>query len=137
MFVDTPSYLLYKYNPYSVVGDFTARNKMKKMKNMEQLKNLNFTEDDFKLMVDGLENLPEKGTAGNMMADLLGATMLKEGSPERDKFDRDRKAKATKEAQDKLILIEDIRILQGKLLTMKRIMIENNLLKEANDSLNS
>lgn len=101
---------------------------------MELLKNLNLTENDFQLMVDGLDALPEKGIAGNMMVDILSHSLMKDPE-EREKFERERNKEKAKRDQEKAILIENVRILQGKLLTMKRIMIENNLLEEANESL--
>lgn len=54
------------------------------------IKEINFTEEDFELIIEALEFLPDKGTSG---------------------------------------------ILQSKLIMLKRHMIENDLLKQANDSM--
>jgi len=40
---------------------------------MSELKQLNLTEHDFDLLVEGLDALPERGLAGEMMGDLFGA----------------------------------------------------------------
>lgn len=97
---------------------------------MEQLKELNLTENDFQLLVDGLDALPEKGAAGNIMVDLLGMSML-EGEA-RAEFEKKRDEDNKKRDREKQILIENVRILQGKLLMMKRLLIEGGIIKEAN-----
>jgi hypothetical protein len=38
---------------------------------MTDIKNLELTEQDFQLLVDGLDALPEKGVAGEMMGELM------------------------------------------------------------------
>lgn len=99
---------------------------------MEQIKQLNLTENDFQLLVDGLDALPEKGAAGSMMVDLLGAAFMKDGEA-KDEFERKRLLEAKKREEEKKMMMEDIRILQGKLLLMKRYLQENNLLKQVNE----
>jgi len=102
---------------------------------MEQLKNLQLTEKDFQLLVDGLDALPEKGMAGSLFVDLLGASMMKDGEDKED-FMRKRKIDGEKKDREKAAMADDIKILQGKLLMMKRYMIENRLIKESNDIVN-
>lgn len=100
---------------------------------MEQIKQLNLTEKDFQLLVDGLDALPEKGAAGSMMVDLIGAAMLKD--EDRPEFERKRKAESEKRERERKNMMDDIRILQGKLLILKRHLITENLMSEVNDSL--
>ena len=103
---------------------------------METIKEIQFTEQDFNLLVEGLEHLPEKGMAGNLMIDILGMALIKDDG-EREKMELKRETKRRKEEAAKEILQEDIRILQGKLLRLKRHMIANNFLIKANDILNN
>jgi len=103
---------------------------------MEQLKQLNLTEDDFQMLIDGLDALPEKGVAGSIMMSLLTSSLFKEDSEAKEKWDREQKAKDEKREREKIILVENAKILQGKLLMLKRHFVENNLLKSAEDILN-
>lgn len=107
------------------------------MQNLEQIKLLNLTEEDFKLLVDGLDELPEKGLAGEMMGEIFMGIMSDKGNPEAvekmksEREDRKRKAERAKEQMK-----EDVKILQGKLLMLKRYLQENKLLKDAYEVLN-
>ena len=102
----------------------------------EQIKLLNLTDEDFKLMVDGLDALPERGAAGEMMGELL-IGMLSKGDEEKErqmKLERDdRRRKAEK---DKESIRENVKILQGKLLILKRYLQENNALAQTYEVLN-
>lgn len=106
------------------------------MQALDQIKMLNLTEEDFKLLVDGLESLPERGLAGEMMGDLIGS-MLADKNPEaQEKIKRDREMKARKQESEKQLLKENIRILQGKLLMLKRSLQENKLLSDTYEIIN-
>lgn len=104
---------------------------------MEQLKNLGLTNEDFKLIFDGLETLPNSGLAGSMFGDLLGMMLSKDATEEeKAEAKRQREREHRRRDQERQRVIEDIRILQGKLLTMKRIMEVNGLLKQVDDIFN-
>ena len=102
----------------------------------EQIKLLNLTDEGFKLMVDGLDALPERGAAGEMMGELL-IGILSKGDEEKErqmKLERDdRRRKAEK---DKESIRENVKILQGKLLILKRYLQENNALAQTYEVLN-
>lgn len=104
---------------------------------LEQIKLLNLTENDFKLLVDGLDVLPEKGMAGELMGDLfMGIMTDKKDSEaiEKIKLDRENKRRIAEKAKESLK--DDIKILQGKLLMLKRYLQENKLLKDTYEILN-
>lgn len=103
---------------------------------MEQLKNLDFTENDFQLLIDGLDALPEKGTLSVIMAELVKVPILTSESQAKEAAARVKKAFDRLDVEKKLMM-EDIRILQGKLYLMKRFLVENNLLKKASDIVNN
>lgn len=100
---------------------------------MTDLKDLNLSDEDFSLLIQGLDALPQKDQAGEMMSDLIG-TVLFDGKM-KEEFERKRKQDLVKKQAAKDKLIEDTKILQGKLLMMKRFMQENNLMKDVNNIL--
>jgi hypothetical protein len=103
------------------------------------IKNLELTERDFQLLVEGLDTLPEKGLAVEMMADIF-VGMLKKDSSDDDRgftdFEKKRIAERAKKERDKESLKEDIKILQGKLLMFKRYLIQQDALKQVGEILN-
>ena len=100
------------------------------------IKNLNLSDNDFKMLIDGLDALPQRGQIGELMVDLLASTMIK--NPEsKIKIERELELKKKKHEAEKEILIEDAKILQGKLLMLKRYLAENKMLAEVNEVLNA
>jgi hypothetical protein len=99
------------------------------------IKNLELTEQDFQLLVDGLDALPEKGLAGDMMGDLIVGMLGRDNEEGMDKIKREREEKRRIQDLAKQAMKEDIRILQGKLLLLKRWLLQAGALKQANDIL--
>lgn len=95
---------------------------------MQDLKSLNLTTDDFKLLIEGLDALPERGTAGELMGELLIASLMKDDSEAKSKMEQERKERKEKQQVEKERMQENIKILQGKLLMFKRYLQDNNLL---------
>lgn len=104
---------------------------------MDTLQQLNLTENDFKMLVDGLDALPEKGLAGEMMGDLIVGMMTDKSNPEAmEKVKKEREMKQAKAKKDKETMVEDIKILQGKLLMLKRYLQQQGALNTTYDILN-
>lgn len=99
-----------------------------------ELKDLELTEQDFNLILDGLTALPEKETAGNMLHDLMIHMFLSDKSV-LAKHELEAKERKQKEKAGKQALKEDIKILEGKLIMLKRYLQSQNALKEVNDYL--
>ena len=103
-----------------------------------EIKDLQLTENDFKLLIDGLDALPERGLAGEMVVDLIEGIMG-EGKPKNDakiQFDKlKREREKNAKQKEKQMLTEEIKILQGKLLMFKRYLIETDALKQVNEIL--
>lgn len=95
------------------------------------LKNLGLTAKDFDLLVEGLETLPEKGVAGDLAFGLLTSMIARDDEELQAKIKTDREIDRLKREREKAAMKDDIKILQGKLLSFKRYMIENGLLAEA------
>jgi hypothetical protein len=103
------------------------------MNTTDNIKNLNLTDKDFKMLVDGLDALPHAGRTGEMLMDIMTSTVLagKIGEEAKKKMDAERR----KEDIKKEMLIEDAKILQGKLLMLKRYLTENRLMNDVDDVL--
>jgi len=71
---------------------------------MTELQQLNLTEKDFNLIIEGLDAISEKGLAGELMFGIIGAM--------------------------------EVKILQGKLLMLKRYLISQAALRESQDIIN-
>lgn len=99
------------------------------------IRNLELTENDFRLLIDGLDTLPEKGMAGEMIG-MLFEGLLTDKNPEAvAKLKAEREDKKRFEENAKQALREEIKILQGKLLMFKRYLIEIDALKQVNELL--
>lgn len=98
---------------------------------MNEIQNLNLSESDFKMINDGLESLPSRDLAGDVMMSILGAAFLKDDPAEKQKFLDERKSEEAKKKREKELLIEEVRILQGKMLMLQRFLRMNGLLDDA------
>lgn len=103
--------------------------------NVEQIRMLNLTSKDFDLMVEGLDELPNKGIVGDLMGAMLGSMIAKDDES-REREIKKREFEMKKKEEAKAFMKEEIKILQGKLLMLKRYMQENKLLSETYDILN-
>lgn len=103
---------------------------------MSTLKHLNLTERDFELIISGLDALPEKGMAGEMLGDFIQAALTQGDEEKMAKIIIERKTNHKNKQKDKDLLIEDIKILQGKLLMLKRYLMEQGALNETQEILN-
>jgi hypothetical protein len=100
------------------------------------LKHLNLTERDFELIIDGLEELPNKNAIGEMMGDLLLGVVSKDDPEAHAKIKLEREARIRNQRKEQSMMKEDIKILQGKLLMLKRYLIEQDAFNQANDIIN-
>lgn len=99
------------------------------------IKNLELTEQDFQLLIDGLDALPEKGLAGDIVGELLIGMVCKDDPAAMDKLKWERETKRRLAEIKRTQQIDEIRILQGKLLMLKRWLLQQGALKQANDIL--
>lgn len=103
---------------------------------MSELKHLNLTEKDFDLLVDGLDSLPEKGMAGEFVGELFGSMMTKDDPDSRNKLQMEREKRQREREERNKTMKEDIKILQGKLLMLKRYLIQQGALNETYEIIN-
>ena len=101
---------------------------------MNNLKSINLTENDFDMMVKGLDALPNKDAAGEMMGDLLFG-MLSKGADDIGTAKLEIDKQKAKAKRDRDMLTEDVRVLQGKLILLKRYLLENDLMDKVTEML--
>jgi hypothetical protein len=99
------------------------------------VKTLDLTERDFQLLVEALDYLPEKGSTGDLLSNMIGHMLIND-EDKRAEFDAKMKAEQLKRQKERDALKEDIRILQGKLLLFKRYLIEQDALRQTREILN-
>jgi hypothetical protein len=97
-----------------------------------ELQEIQLTEADFNLLIEGLDSLPEKGAAGLIMASLTGKLMAGDNPRHQAEVDKaiarhEKEHEARKKAID-----EDIALLKGKLILLKRYLVTNGALKTVN-----
>lgn len=100
--------------------------------------NLELSETEIKLIVDGLEMLPNSSEfQRSPFVGLLQILDYGETPEEKKKKEQIEKIEAEKMRAKRDALIEDIRILQGKLISYKRNQAEQNALNQTNKIINN
>lgn len=78
---------------------------------------IQLTEEDFKFLNKALEAYPDASMAGDVMFDILEATLIRDKSPEEMETKRIKREEAQKEKKRQLT--ESARIVQAKLYLLK------------------
>ena len=97
------------------------------------IKSLELTESEFDLIIEGLDALPEKGAAGEILGSLFECMFLKDNPEAFEKRQLERERKREELDRKKEQQKEDVKVLQGKLLMLKRILLQDGALKQAHD----
>lgn len=93
-----------------------------------QIKQLGISVADFELIVKALDHYTQKDFAGTIMTTLL-AGIIGDNPAQKAEFERREKILEAKRETERQILTEDVRMVQSKIITLKRLMIENNLME--------
>lgn len=96
---------------------------------MTDLKQINLTDKEFNLIISALDQYPNQGKMASFMADMLLGSLIKD-EEKKNEYERSRKLAEEKQNREKEIMIEDIKILQAKLISLKRFMAENSLMSD-------
>jgi len=100
------------------------------------IEDFDLTEEDFSLIMKALEHLPSSGLAGEIIGKLIVDTMPRGGDPNaKARVESAYKAQQRRLDQEKEVLTEEIRLLQGKLIAIKRKLATAGALKQATDVL--
>lgn len=97
-----------------------------------ELGDIQLTEADFNLLIEGLTALPEKGEAGIMMGGLVGHLMAGNDPKTQRAVEATVKKHEDAHKAKKAALEEEIILLKSKLVLLKRYLITNGALKTAN-----
>lgn len=103
---------------------------------MTTLKHLNLTERDFELIIDGLDQVPNKNQVGELLGDMMVGMFAKDDPEAMAKFKAEREIKQNLLKREKMLMVEEIKILQGKLLMLKRYLMEQDALGQVTDIIN-
>lgn len=103
---------------------------------MNQLENLQLTEEDFTLINQGLDELPNKDRIGEAFADIFIGSLGDKNPELMRKHEMERLKNKKEREAEKILQMENIRILQGKLIQFKRFLKEKGLLQEVEEILN-
>lgn len=101
----------------------------------DAIKNIGLTDKDFDMINEALENLPSKDAAGRLFTGLFKTMLIKDEEKLKEMQKKDSEEEAERKHELKL-LKEDIRILQSKIIQLKRIFYNDRLDSEINDALN-
>lgn len=102
-----------------------------KLKNLVAI----LSDEEIRLLIDGLENLPHKDVSGDIMETLISTALLKDPI-ERARMEREREEKRRVKEGSKEQLKNKIRMLQGKILMMKEAVDDAELGSEIDDLVN-
>lgn len=100
------------------------------------IQELQLTEQDFDLIIAGLNELPNKGFAGLMLGAMFKGIMTKDDPEAKAKYEIEQKAEQHRVECEKKALDEDISVLKGKLIMLKRFLVTNGALKTVDDIIN-
>lgn len=103
----------------------------------EQIKEINLTHDDFKLLIQGLEGIKCDPLLDDMHGDI--SIMLSEVLPDshKQKFRSFMTTRLQEENNRRALLKENIQILYGKLHLFKRYLVENKLISDTYNIINT
>lgn len=96
------------------------------------LQDIQLTEQDFDMLIEGLGVLPEKGSTGIMLAELVGG-MIAGNDPRANAIvdqhlNKEKRGREEKKKQQ----AEEITLLKSKLILLKRYLVTNGALKTTN-----
>lgn len=96
------------------------------------LQEIQLTEADFNMLIDGLDALPEKGAAGIMMGSLIGGLLAGNDPRMQASVDKTVKKQESDHMARKKAIEEEVTLLKSKLILLKRYLATNGALKTAN-----
>lgn len=97
---------------------------------MEKLKDLNLTSEDFEMLIEGLEALPDRDSAGELLGDMVLLSLTKGDEEAKAAMEKDRNERKEKKEAERKVVLEKIKYLKGKLFMLEHYMKSNNMLKQ-------
>jgi hypothetical protein len=103
---------------------------------IKDILSVGLTAEDFDTLIEGLDVLPEKGMAQEVMSGTMQLMLSKiGGSSVQKEVERRLKDSAQKLQQKADARKDDLVILKSKLILLKRLLLSNDALRQANEIL--
>lgn len=104
---------------------------------LQDILSVGLTAEDFDVVLEGLEAIPEKAHLTEMMAGTTGMLLGSLGNDSRRKeMERDMEKKMKEVIARNDARREDLTILKSKVILLKRLLLTNARVREAQDILN-
>lgn len=100
---------------------------------IKDILSVGLTAEDFETLLEGLEAIPDKGFGHGMMVTMVGLAAGASKRPEEFKNDTMRRLREL-EKKGKA-RADDLVILKSKLILLKRLLLSNDALRQANEIL--
>lgn len=95
----------------------------------QSIKNIELTITDFELLLKGLGSIAKSEASTEVLGDLFKSMMFMDKPEVLKEIEREEAIKKAKVKREREIMNENIQLLQGKMIRLKRILIENNLME--------
>jgi|GraSoiStandDraft_52_1057288.scaffolds.fasta_scaffold1336159_1 hypothetical protein len=102
---------------------------------MDTIEHLDLTDKDFDMLVEGLEALSKKDMASELVGDLMVGMFSRGDKSLEQRLAMEKKRQAAVKDAERRTLNEDIKILQGKLILLKRYLLQKGAMAQANEVL--
>ena len=96
---------------------------------VQQIKSLGLTVNDFELIIKGLDAIPSSERSGELMGGVLDMLLSRSDPGAAAEIKRKMDIERAKRKRELDIMMEDVKLLQGKLIMLKRLLIENDLME--------
>ena len=103
---------------------------------LKDILQVGLTSEDFDVMLEGLEAIPEKGFGHEMMLTLISIASGSATDPKRSaEFKRDSAHRMRELEKKGKARADDLVILKSKLILLKRLLLSNDAIRQANEIL--
>jgi predicted amino acid-binding ACT domain protein len=103
---------------------------------IKDILSVGLTAEDFDVLLEGLDSIPEKGMAQEIMRGTMTMLLTADSNPSR-RTEMQRQVKRSAEELQKKAdgRKEDLVILKSKLILLKRLLLSNDAIRQANEIL--
>lgn len=95
----------------------------------QSIKNLELSRQDFDLIIKGLESIAKSESSTEMLQGMFKAILLGDKPDILNEVERKEAIEKAKRKREADIMNENIQLLTGKIIKLKRLLIENDLME--------
>jgi hypothetical protein len=103
---------------------------------MSDSNSIHLSEKDFLMIAQALDKLLVRNDTKDLFFDAFTDVILKDQPAALHKFEQERAKRREAEIKSMQLLTDDVRLLQAKLITLKRLLVEKANLNEVDSILN-